>query len=342
MNRLTRLSRLAVNLLFAVPACLMAADQEVDAIEQWYTGEMARLDEPRFVLRTKYLENLAALKLRAQSAGKLEEAVAVTAEIESVDLQKPRDFKEWAALKRLRDIYDTTLAKITNESKPERAKIAAAYCDRLQMKMERLTVEGNLEEAGRLKARVAEMQKQIDGGGNPVEIAAGAGAGKVLWEFKGRSSGESVREVEIKTLTDGWELKSKPKDWAYFESRRTFKPPFRVQLRASTDSTNIRMYYNKEVLAIFNWETNPLELRVHEPSTGRNMGFGGKGHLVPNQKYDIQIDVHPERIEVKVDGELRAVAVAKSTGTDGAIGVGPAFGSILTMEAFRVLELLTE
>jgi len=49
--------------------------------------------------------------------------------------------------------------------------------------------------------------------------------------------------------------------------------------------------------------------------------------------------VHLDRIEVRVDGEERALAMVSSAGVEAPVGIGPAFGSVVTVEMMRVLEL---
>ena len=66
-------------------------------------------------------------------------------------------------------------------------------------------------------------------------------------------------------------------DSVRMQSRREFKPPFRLETRAATDSTNIRFYYGDH-LAILNWEVNPSELRMHHPATGQSVGIREMGH----------------------------------------------------------------
>jgi len=93
---------------------------------------------------------------------------------------------------------------------------------------------------------------------------------------------------------------------------------------------------------MFGWESNPTELRLHEPTTGRKLAFPDKGQVVPGKVHFIEIDVHPDRIEVKVDGEQRAQASVSSFGVDAPVGIGPAFGSELTVEMMQVLALKVE
>ena len=320
-----------------------AADPAVAKLDAGFTAALSRIAEPSSALDAKYLQNIEAWLKAAQSRGDLEGALAAKKEMETFKLPGERVFTAWPDLKRFREIYETTAARLENDASVERVKLYETYRRELNAHVERLTREGQLEDAVQLSSRVKEMDKLIaegktETGASPVGGTSGMG-NEVLWEFKSRANVESVKNCEMKTLPNGLQIFSESKDGARYESRKTFKPPFRIQARIATDSTNIRFYYNRTVLAIFNWETNLDELRIHEPGTGRNMGFGGKGQLAINKMHDIELDVYEDKIEVRANGQRLVETPAKSTGLDASVGLGPAFGSVLTVESFQVLSL---
>lgn len=319
---------------------LGAQDPKVTQLEEGFSAALSRVEAPLLELDTKYVENVGLWQKAAQEKGDLEGALAGKQEMESFKQKVKRDLGKWPELSRLRDIYDNAHARLAPAVTAERLKLYETFRRELNSHIERLTREGNLTEGVRLSERVKEVDHLIEAG----KAATGPGNASgepadVLWEFKSRASVDTVKECGLRSQPDGLMISSEHSAGAYHLSRRTFKPPFRIQARVATDSTNIRFYYNKGILAIFNWETNLGELRIHEPSTGRNMGFGGKGQLSVNQMHDIEIDVFDDRVVVRANGKPLVETPAKSAGLDAAVGIGPAFGSVLTVESMRVLEL---
>ncbi len=312
-------------------------DPQVAALEASFAALNEKAGRPLRDLRAKYLENVEAWMLESQKKGDLQAVVAAQEEIKTMDLQKERTLTQWPELERLRGIYDKASARISAEIDAELLKLKRPYRERLQQEVGRLTREGKIEEAKRVSTMVTELDRALSPGEAPE-----AGASEVLWEFTNRASVEAVNDAELKTVDEGRRITSKRNDWSYFQSKRTFKPPFRLQTRVSTNKNEVRFYYNADILSMFGWESNPTELRLHEPTTGRKLAFPDKGQVVPGKIHFIEIDVHPDRIEVKVDGEPRAVASVSSFGVDAPVGIGPAFGSELTLEMMRVLELKPE
>lgn len=328
---------LTVSSALSLFADVAEPDPEVAALESSFAELDEKAGQPLRDLRTKYLENLEAWMLQSQKKGDLQAVVAAHEEIKSVDLEDERDLAAWPELERLRGIYDKTLEKLAVEVAAERLKLQRPYRDRLQQEVGRLTSEGRIVEAMRVSAKVTELDAAL----NACE-ADEADAGEILWEFTTRASVESVKDAQLKTVDDGREITSQHNDWSYFQSKETFKAPFRLQCLASTDRNEMRFYYNADILSIFGWSSNPTELRLHEPATGRKLAFSEAGTVVPGKFHFVEIDVHVDRIEVKVDGETRALATVSSAGIVAPVGIGPAFGSVVTVEMMRVVELKPE
>jgi hypothetical protein len=111
-----------------------------------------------------------------------------------------------------------------------------------------------------------------------------------------------------------------------------------VKTTARTDSTNLRLYYAAGVV-IFNWEKNPETLRVHDPLTNQRTGVRGKGNISTNEWNEIEWKVLPERMEIRVNGRLRHKAVGDFKALKAPIGIGPAFGSKVSVKSFQVTPL---
>jgi hypothetical protein len=312
-------------------------DPQVVALEASFAVLNEKAGQPLRDLRVRYRENVEAWMQESQKKGDLQAVVAAQEEIKTMDLEKERNLTQWPELERLRGIYDTATSKISAEVDAERLKLKRPYRERLQQEVGRLTREGKIDEAKRVSAMVTELDRILSPG-----EAEETGTSDILWAFTNRASVESIKDAEVKTIDKGRRITSKHDDWSYIQSKRTFKPPFRLQTRVSTNKNEIRLYYNADILSMFGWESNPTELRLHEPTTGRKLAFPDKGQVVPGKVHFIEIDVHPDRIEVKVDGELRAQASVSSFGVDAPVGIGPAFGSELTVEMMQVLALKVE
>lgn len=130
-------------------------------------------------------------------------------------------------------------------------------------------------------------------------------------------------------------LSSPTNDRSLVQTSAKFSPPFTVRLRAKTDSTNLRLYYNAG-LVIFNWERRQDELRVHDPLTDKIKALSGKGYIEPGQWHDIVWDIQPDGMSISVDGEERLSVPGNYRHIDAPIGIGQAFSSVVSIESFEV------
>lgn len=150
-----------------------------------------------------------------------------------------------------------------------------------------------------------------------------------------KSSMVSVNGCRM-TERDGAVVLSSPaEDDSFFQTRRKFRPPFVVRMRATTDSTNLRLYYSAGMV-IFNWEVNRTELRVHDPATGRITALRGRGHISPNVWHDIVWTVEPDWMTISVDGDVRYGGAGDYAGVEAPVGIGCAFGSKVSAESFAI------
>ena len=309
-------------LLLVHPVKAQTSLAEMDAA---YDAAIARIEKPQVDLLAKYQEGLRALQERKRAAGDLEAVLALTREIETAAQETKREFESQTDLKRLREIYETNRARLREDASKEHARVRDDYRSRLLAATERLTREGKIDEAVQLKARAE-------------KLAAGTSDGEVVWEWKSRASVEPVGNCQMESAPKGFIVTSPGGGSSWMKSRREFRPPFRLSLRAATDSTNIRLYYRSH-LAILNWEVSPTELRVHHSGTGASTGIRGKGAIAPHEMHDIEVDVLETKVVVRVDGEVRGELVTTNAGLEGPVGIGPAFGSIVTVESMKVIRL---
>jgi len=130
-------------------------------------------------------------------------------------------------------------------------------------------------------------------------------------------------------------LKEQNHDRAKILTVKEHKPPFALRVKAKTDSTNVRLYYNAGML-IFNWEVNEDELRIHDPATNEIIPVDNQGKIEPNIYHDIVWEMYPDGMRVLVNGKERARRRGAYEKLEAALGIGPAWGSVITMNSFRV------
>src|SRR5262245_31331827 len=118
-------------------------------------------------------------------------------------------------------------------------------------------------------------------------------------------------------------------------TRIAHKPPFALRVKAKTDSTNVRLYYNAGML-IFNWEVDEDELRIHDPATNETIPVANQGKIEPNVYHDIVWEIYPNGMRVLVDGKERARRLGNYEKLEASLGIGSAWGSVITMQSFRV------
>jgi hypothetical protein len=114
--------------------------------------------------------------------------------------------------------------------------------------------------------------------------------------------------------------------------------PFKAQITAKTDSTNIRILYNKGRV-IFNWEVTPDQLRFHSFVSDETSAFKKQGKVTPNQWATIELVVTDTYAEVLVDGKSRGKVEESLKGMKSRLGIQNALGSTVTVKSFRVSPL---
>ena len=127
-------------------------------------------------------------------------------------------------------------------------------------------------------------------------------------------------------------------DRSLVQTRTEYRPPFAVCVRAKTDARSIRLYYNVGMI-ILNWEIRPSELRFCDPLSGTIHGFPGKGEVEANKFHDIVWEVYPDGTRLTVNGNEIMKKLGEFGDLMAAVGVGPAFGSVVTLESFSVKPL---
>ncbi len=132
-------------------------------------------------------------------------------------------------------------------------------------------------------------------------------------------------------------LKGAVGDTARLLTKKEHAPPFALRVKAKTDARNLRLFYSKGCV-IFNWEANENQLRLNDPENGGGFGIGvdGKGKIEAGKYHDIVWEMYPDGMRVLVNGKERGRLVGRYEKLEAPVGIGPAFGSVITMESFRV------
>jgi hypothetical protein len=128
-----------------------------------------------------------------------------------------------------------------------------------------------------------------------------------------------------------------------------FTDSVKIELRAKTDSTNIRVRYGKGQI-ILNWECNMAELRVHDVKNwNQAKGYKGCGAIPVDEFVDIEWVIGREVMAVKVNGELRHAGCEydyiKAYREDGEYGISStvsveaAWGSTVVVERLCITEI---
>jgi hypothetical protein len=310
-------------------------DADLAKLEAVFSEAISRAEQPVVELKGQYVKGLEKYLEAAQQRGDLEGVLAGKKEIETFAQKDRQDVSRWPDLKRMREIYDTSLTRVAGEVAVARLKIYETYRKELQTRVENLTRQGKLEEAVKLAERVKGLGQHSDTDKKePPKTPTGA----VLWEFKQLADLELVNDCEIRSA-DGksFTISSARESGSFVQSKGvTFKPPFRIQARVATDSTNIRFIFAGKQMVIFNWEAKPSELRIHDPDSGKGFSVQDIRELRAGRLYDIEIDVLTDKLVIRSNGIKVAEPQVNCRATEGPIGIGPAFGSVLTLESLSV------
>jgi len=146
-------------------------------------------------------------------------------------------------------------------------------------------------------------------------------------------------EGNMVMTSPGWDSGMVTQQW--------FNGPVKIELRAKTNSNNIRLYYNfgQVILA---WEHRLNELRINDIIDDRHYGYPGCGNLPADEFVDIEWIIGQDIMAVKVNGELRHAGthypyINKLKKTDfelySPVRVGAAMDSTVTVEHLKVTEL---
>ncbi|MEM9015418.1 MAG: hypothetical protein AAGC68_00295 [Verrucomicrobiota bacterium] len=338
---------LLIFLLFA-PAGLRGERRDVPWKQQRFETDVLRAEaRSKFdEFQNNYESALERLQERFQNEGNLDAALAIQKERnEFRDRQTPipSDSDSIASLNELRKVYEVERQKKIRSVVLDEIEVLAAYLGELNRLTTELTQQGEVELAVAARDEATAIATEIEElNRNPTlkrstSRSAESEEKKVVLVGPG---GSFQRHEYIETKEDnGLLVLTSSKNGAWIRSEEEFAVPFRIQARAMTDSTNIRIYYGKRGIFVLNWEVNPDELRFRNPLSGRSSGTPGKGKIETNKLHDIEIDVMADRIVLRVDREERFVSEGNYSNVEGPVSIGPAFRSKVSIDYFAVSPL---
>lgn len=295
-------------------------------------------------LQDKYEQALEKLAKTEQEQGRLDAYLATQEERKQFRGRNAEpDKSPYPSLESLRTIYREELDKALAEIAKSEIRLLGNYISHLKSGEQNLTREGRLDEALAVRSEIDSTWKEIealkttgaplpatgDGNGREVVVLGPGGA------YDKRSRIEVVEDGKNFVLTS-------PENNTRVESRTAFKTPFRLTARVATDSTNIRFYFAQKGIVIFNWEMKRDELRLNEPVSGKKYGIKKQGEVDTGKMHDLEIKVTKDKVEVYADRRRRADIEGDFAAAEGTIGLGPAFGSTLTVESFQGIQEETE
>lgn len=169
-------------------------------------------------LNKKYLAALDRLRQSAQQAAKLDEALAVTAEMDRVKKGEndpvQDDSKVSPALKNLASTYRTSLVRLNSERDAKARPLNETYARALEDLITTLTKEGKLEEAKSAREKLAQIKtttQPVPSGQAPLqEYLVGTKwwwNGNKTWEMTFKADGTvEMGDWTRKGLVTGWRV----------------------------------------------------------------------------------------------------------------------------------------
>ncbi len=129
---------------------------EVKKIQEQFAAELLNLNKPLAMLQDKYRGYLTKQKTDYQAAGKLEEMLAVDAELQSLTSGSDEPLSTFPELKRLQEIYRTQRTTVQASGVKNKLSIIQRFQKSAADLAAKLTIEGKIEEA---KLALAEAKR---------------------------------------------------------------------------------------------------------------------------------------------------------------------------------------
>ncbi len=265
-------------------------------------------------LNSKYIAALERTLTAAMASAHLEEALALREEKQRISSQSPLPAEDEPAtpvsLKTLRTTYRASLRPIESARLSGISSLFQKYAEVLKAEQVEWTKASKLEDAQLASARLASLSREhAELLNEPKELLPGG------------------REVVLE----------KP---ARFTSAGSFKPPVEFTLVVKTRKDDLRLGYTAKQV-IFNWETNPGELRIDNDPGGAHH-LPGMGRIPEDTFVTIQWRILPHMQSITVDGKRRLLHFGDYSRVDRPLEIFP-LNHPVTVKSVkaRVLDLQT-
>lgn len=319
----------------------LLAEGPLDDLKARFAEKQGELRAPLATLGDNYEKQLHAYVAEVQGKGDLQTVLKLQEEIAGFrdgNFSLPDVYTGIPRLGELRAIYHRHYWEIRDRIRDPEIELYQSYLSRLTELQSSLTKDGRTDAAVETGAEI-ETSRSVMAGLEALKRWKGRNTFEktVLWELRDRYDLVENGNLTIKQEGGAYLLASDDRDGARVETKASFRPPLRIIVRAGTDSTNVRFYYAAGPFVIFNWEVRPDELRVHDPVSGSSpMAFKGKGGIEAGTMHDLEMRVTETRVSVYVNGALRGSRQGDFAAANGPVGIGPAFGSVVSLEAMAV------
>ena len=130
----------------------------LDTVKTEYDVGIAEIEVPLAEWRQKYVAQLQQLKARVQTAGDLDQLLAINQQIEDPSAEVN---ERYAALKRINGIYHARRGQLEKAGLAERKKAMGLYRQKLMALQTRLTQAGNIDEALEVKSAVTQIEGEM-------------------------------------------------------------------------------------------------------------------------------------------------------------------------------------
>ncbi len=156
---------------------------------------------------------------------------------------------------------------------------------------------------------------------------------------------EMLPVSECSVSSDGGHLRLS--GYGYARTPEAYAVPLMIEAVAKTDSTNLRLHFSKGHI-VFNWEASPGQMACYEPVYGHGFNVKDQGRIPEDTFVKITWVIRENQMQVLVDDEPRYTNAGETgdefhrinyRGLMGPVGIGPAWGSTVTVRSLSVGEL---
>ena len=158
---------LILSLFIAFSFASARAEVTLESLKTRLEENKSLLDKATLDFQENYKKRLAALKQKAQSAGDLDQMIAVENEIKLVDRGGSEIPAKYGELKRLRLVYDEHVKKLNQAKTKDFQKLLRGHRASLLELQKTLTIAGNIEEALQVKREIEKVDSMIQSGAGP-------------------------------------------------------------------------------------------------------------------------------------------------------------------------------